>query len=499
MENLYTNENRLIKGLEKFYPDIATRLNYPGNPEGVKRIEEKIGEKLPEEFKDLYRYFDGEDKKCYLGLILGLSLLNTESIISEINFFNKSTTDIEMDSMNGNVISEKSICDRILVPFAFDADSCYIALDLTPGKTGKKGQIITLDFENNDSYLLADSLEEFYDFILKMMEEKKCLIAIGNEDEKYFEFESGHFFNALNELLINTGEKSEIIILPEEFWQERFKCKSITQKELGKVKEVRINYDGERISLAPLRYMENLKEISIYTHDTEIEEWGAVAELSSLKVIRLSCSITQEQLELLCSLSNLKEIWFNNTDLKQLHIDCFADSKTVRNLSFYKVNNINSEELAQLKKIQELRMDTTEVGNFEFLKNMKGMKKLELKKAKVDSLDFLEYTKKLTEFELDEHAKDENGLKFLPELKGIKIFKYPVADLNLYSGLEKLDEIGIDVKNMNHPECLQDTHISGAQLYGAESEEEVNNAIEIINKYVKLYSYGYAVTWEEDE
>lgn len=447
----------------------------------------------------MYRYFDGEDKNSYLGLILGLSLLETETIISEIDFFKKSTTDIEMDSMNGNVISEKSICDRILVPFAFDADSCYIALDLTPGDEGKKGQIITLDFENNDSYLLADSLEGFYDFIIKMMEEKKCRIENGDKDERYFKFETGHFFNALDELFINKGEKSEIINLPEEFWHERFKCKSIMQKELGKVKEVRINYDGERISLAPLRYMENLKEISIYTHDTEIEDWEAVAELSSLRVIRLSCSITQEQLEILCSLPNLKEIWFSNTDLKQLHIDCFADSKTIRKLSFYKAKNLNSEELAKLKKIQELRMDTTEVCDFEFLKNMKVMKKLELKKAKVDSLDFLEYTKKLTEFELEEHAKDENGLKFLPEIKGIKIFKYPVADLNLYSGLEKLDEIGIDVKNMNHPECLKDTHISGVQLYGAESREEVNKALGIINKYVKLYSYGYAVTWKEDD
>lgn len=54
MENLYTNENRLIKGMEKFYPDIAKRLNYPGNPEGVKKIEEKIGEKLPEEFVQVF-------------------------------------------------------------------------------------------------------------------------------------------------------------------------------------------------------------------------------------------------------------------------------------------------------------------------------------------------------------------------------------------------------------------------------------------------------------
>lgn len=499
MEKKYENENRLIRELEKYDPDVAGRLNYPGNPTGIQKIEEKIGEELPKGFKDLYQYFDGEETNGYVGLILGFRLLDTESILSEISFFNENTPDMEMDSMNKDAISEKSLSERILVPFAFDADSCYIALDLTPGDDGKKGQIITLDFEHEDSYLLADSMEDFYDFILKMMEEKKCRIAIGDEDEKYFEFESGHLFNDLDELLFSGVEKADQINLPEEFWQERFKCERISVKELEKEKVVRINYDGKHISLAPLKYMENLKELNIYTQDTEIEDWEAVAELPSLKIIRLSCNIRQEQLELLCRLPKLKEIRFNKMDLKQLHIDCFADSKTIRNLAFYRVSNFNSEELAKLKKLQELSMDTIEVGNLEFLKNMKGMKKLEIEKVEVDSLDFLEYTKKLSEFKLEKHAKDENGLQFLPELKGLKRFEYPVADLSLYSGLEKLSDIGIDVKNMHHLECLKDTHISGAQFYGAESRAEVKTALGKIENYVKLYSYGYAVTWEEDD
>lgn len=42
-------------------------------------------------------------------------------------------------------------------------------------------------------FLIADSLEEFYDFIIKMLEEEKCWVENGDEDEEYFEFESGHF------------------------------------------------------------------------------------------------------------------------------------------------------------------------------------------------------------------------------------------------------------------------------------------------------------------
>lgn len=200
MKNTNQQENPLIKGLEKYYPNVVNYLNVSGKADNIKSIEDEIKEKLPESFKNLYQLFDGEDSNQYVGVILGLRLLDTQSIINEIRFFRKNASDIVLNSMSGNAISEKEFGEKILVPFAFDNDECYIALDLTPGREGKKGQIITLDLGNCESYLLADCMESFYDFILKMMEERKCQVAIGDEGEEYFAFESGHFFNVLEEI-----------------------------------------------------------------------------------------------------------------------------------------------------------------------------------------------------------------------------------------------------------------------------------------------------------
>lgn len=213
MQEIYQYENRLIKELEKYYPEVVSRLNYPGDAESIKKIEEEIGEELPESFKKLYQEFNGEDKNLYVGVILGFSLMSAASILEELHLLKEYNVNTVMKSKSEDAISEEEIGKRIIIPFAFDASRCYIALDLTPGQKGKKGQVITLDFDYHSSFLLADSLEEFYDFIIKMMEEKKCQVEIGEEDEEYFEFESGHFFNNLEELLADINKKEEEEIL----------------------------------------------------------------------------------------------------------------------------------------------------------------------------------------------------------------------------------------------------------------------------------------------
>ena len=85
MQEIYQYENRLIKELEKYYPEVVSRLNYPGDAESIKKIEEEIGEELPESFKKLYQEFNGEDKNLYVGVILGFSLMRVRTVLRHIN------------------------------------------------------------------------------------------------------------------------------------------------------------------------------------------------------------------------------------------------------------------------------------------------------------------------------------------------------------------------------------------------------------------------------
>lgn len=120
MQEVYQYKNRFIKELEKYYPEVVSRLNYPGNGETIKKIEEEIGEKLPESFKKLYQEFDGEDKNFYIGIILGFSLMSAASILEEIRLLKEYNVNTVMKSKSEDAISENEIGKRIIVPFAFD-------------------------------------------------------------------------------------------------------------------------------------------------------------------------------------------------------------------------------------------------------------------------------------------------------------------------------------------------------------------------------------------
>lgn len=503
----YKYNNRLIKGLEQYFPDLITRLRYPGNPEMIQKIEEEIGEQLPEAFKELYAQFDGEKDEFYTGTILGLSLLPAETILNTIKELKND--DYQLTSMNTGIISEADINERILIPFAFDSSRSYIALDLSLDVNGTKGQVITLDYDCDTYYLLADSLEHFYDFVLHMMEKKKCVVTKDDERAEYFEFETGHFFNVLDDLLTETDAPSVDIELPENFWQNHFKKKIVSTNVLQK--EKRLFIKDEMISFAPLKYMRNLRELII--HDSTIIDFTEITHAIELRTIFLvGCQFDENDLEALAKLPNLKELHLGCMDFKNIQclinapslkilglrkleqlnsIQFLAESKSLKILELEDLPQINIDELEHFKKLQELSIKEIEIDNLNFLQNMKDIKKLELPEVEVENLNFLKYLKKLTAFELKHKAKEESGLQFLPNLKKLKEFNYPVADLKLYESCEKLETIGIDVVNMCNVEYLKDSNIYNVKLYGVKSETELKQISEKLEQYITLQSYSW--------
>jgi cell wall assembly regulator SMI1 len=169
--------NRVFEKYKMFVSNIDERMNKCESTENIKVIEKLIEHKLPKTFVDFYSKFDGEKDSSYLGMIIGLSLMSTEDILKTIHDF--SNMDFEIMSMNTGIIKDDVISNRILIPFAFDGSRCYIALDMSPDKNGKEGQVITIDLDYDKSYLLAYSLDEFYSFILKMFDSKNSLLRWG--------------------------------------------------------------------------------------------------------------------------------------------------------------------------------------------------------------------------------------------------------------------------------------------------------------------------------
>lgn len=462
---------KLIKIMEKYYPELTTKLVPANNESILNEIEAEIGEKLPKSFRALYEKYDGEDLQGYLGLVLGFSLMSAKDILDDIRFY-KNESDVELTSMTPGVMKEEAMHDRVIIPFGFDASRCYVAMDLSPGPKGTKGQIISLDFDYDQSYLLGKNINEFCDFAVKMMEEGKCVLEDDEEGGKYFAFESGHLLNDIENLL-SSGDDVQMIDLPEGFWQEYLKCESISVDELAKKKDARIWANGEKISFEPIKYMTNLREIV------------------------LICQVSDEELEVLAGLPNLKEVIFSKIELSS--VEKLKESKTLKALDFYKVKGYDFSELSQFTKLQELRLDDVELNNIDFLHKLVNLKKLKINNVPVDNLDFFENMKKLNEFTMYDKVEDESGLQYVSAMKNLKSFEYPVTDMMVYKGLEKLKTAGMDGMTVTNIDVFEGTNISSICVVEAGTETRFEAIVDEVKKYVKLTSYMHVGDLEEDE
>lgn len=493
--------NKLIEILEKYEPDVKEYLNHPGNPDMVKQIEEYAGMKLPEEFVELYMQYNGENTDSYLGAVLGLTLMNAEDILEEMKILREDDFS-DMKSIGGDAISEEHMSERMVIPFAFDNSRCYFAIDMTPGPDGKKGQIITLDFDYNNCYLVADSMSEFYEFVEKMLKEGKCSVV--TEEEKHFEFESGHIFNKLDDLFLSLNQNN-MVLLPKVYWQKKYGKESVEEAVLQKEIKARAlgrndDQDTEElptISLEPVRYMNNLKELYIY--DYKIEDFDVIATAKNLQKIGIgNCEFDIDKLEILATLPKLKRVYLR--DMKQVKSIKFLErSSSIKSLDLCRMTSLAIKELPNSTKIEEIEIEDMGFEDFGFLTRYKNLKQIKIKEQKINNLDFLYEMKKLVSFKADldesydKKAENEDGLAALPQLKMLQSFEYPVSDVSQYVGCTKLTEIGIDVKGTFQFEQLKGSKITGATFYNAYSEEEVERIVDEINKYIDLSSYGYSL------
>ena len=479
--------NELFEKFSDFIPDIEEKLNKSDTEDNIKNIERLIEHKLPGVFVDLYSKYDGEKYDEYLGLMLGFSLMSTNDILDTINNFKH--MDFELMSMQTGFIKDDTISSK--VPFASDGSGNFIAFDMNPDKNGIIGQIITIDLDNNRSYLLADSLEGLYEFIFKTLKCKKMYITVGDNGKAYFEFESGHLFNKLDGISGEVGRDSnEYIKMPRDFWKsyyvDHLKDDKVSKELLANEKSLFIK--NENLSFKPLQYMNNLREVVI--HNCNITDFSFISKASELrKLYIVNCKFSKDELKYLSSLSHLKELSLNIMEIES--IKCLSDLRNLKDLSLRKIDKLNVEELSNFKSLEHLSLEELSIPNFDFINNLKSLKELCIDKIKIKDLSFLKNLTMLNKFIMRYKAEDERDINFISNLKKIKEVQYPVSDMSIYKECPCIEEIGVDAENIFNIEMLKDTNIRSVMVYNASSKENVDNLISKIKSYIELNSWGY--------
>lgn len=360
---------------------------------------------------------------------------------------------------------------------------------MSPDKNGRKGQIITIDIGSKESYLIAYSFEEFINFIIEMFDSNKFFILLAEDDTLYFEFESGHFFNTLGDVYEVTEKDLKKIKLTDEYWKQYYNELLTNDNKISigfLKKETSLFIIGEKLSLNPLMYMTNLKELIL--HDCIITDFSFVSKAKNLRKIYLvNCKFNKEELSSLSNLSKLSVLSLNCMEINS--IGSLSVLKSLKELSLRKIDNFNTDEIALFKNLKNLSIDDLDIKNFDFLNYLKKLKELAIKNIKVNNLNYLKNLKNLKSFVLNEKAEDESDISLITGLKKIGEFQYPVSNMEFYKASKYLKTIGIDARNIYNIEMLKDTNINNVIIYNSLSEEEALEIVSKIQEYITLYSY----------
>lgn len=478
-----------IAHLKKYYPELDGCLNKSEQEFGEEW--ERYQDDLPESFLNLYNEYDGENNQTP-GIFAGFSWMSRAEVSRAQQLLADTSTTERYSNLSDQI--QASPYRSAWIPFAHDYGGSYLAIDLEPGKQGTKGQIISLDRDSDEVYVVADSFDLFCQFIFESIANGKIIIE-KNNGRLSFCWQSGHLLNDINSL--HAVETNQTILLTG-YWREYFKNKikddHIAISELEKLSQLVVNdrgtYKGP-ISFDILRHCTNLTEL--ICHSNDVISFEPMAGLSKLKKFYVrSSAFTEESLRIVSACSSLREL-----GLISMHLDSLETlaSLPIKILAIINTQIQQPESILLLKDLSELRIEAMAANSYDFISNLKKLKTLDLKKVSITNVGFLK-NMKLTDLKINDIPVDNQYDELIANMPSLKETDWPFADLSVLRGKLSFKSIGIDLKKMQHPEALKETAITAVTLVNTTSEAETKSAIEMINQYRNLSSYGWTCNWK---
>lgn len=470
MADIKESFSRILAIIKKTIPTAEKFLSAGASDKKISEMQNQIGEELPEDFKEVFRLYNGEKKELYL--MAGLKFFSTEDVRANYDIFRETKECYE--PICTDAISRERCCDNKWIAFAYNEYDCYFAVDLTPANGGKVGQVIALDQEENCTYLMAESMSEFLEKMADWWEKGEIEIK-GEDDEKYVEGKDGSFFDTIIGYAITKDyplpSSDKEIELKDRYWKHELEVQSITSAELAKMKKS-FWIDENDVSCEVLAYIGYPEEVALHNNTTRdfhylgqntrlkaLDIDNAALEGGDLSALKGCINLQQVKLARLTNLSGIEAL----TSLPKLTEFCFEGELTEQVRSFIgSLPHLNKLTLAGLKK---------QDSDLSFLSKLQDLTKLEIifeDNTRLEDLDFLLSMQKLAIFKTNTYARYEGALKTVLRFKNIKEFLYPMSDIKLYLDNTGLTSVGVFEKDNVDINPLEDTKIKDVYLYKSE-------------------------------
>lgn len=123
-------------------------------------LETAIGNSLPEDYKDLYRWHNGlnEEAENLGSFFYGMSFLPLAKVLVEVKHQRQYETEPIPVKKAATTVNPQNILNPLWLKLGFDGSHTWLVVDLDPSKLGTYGQVIFVDEEYETAFLVADSV-----------------------------------------------------------------------------------------------------------------------------------------------------------------------------------------------------------------------------------------------------------------------------------------------------------------------------------------------------
>jgi cell wall assembly regulator SMI1 len=150
-------------------------FNPPATEVQIDAFEHLVGVRMPDSYRQLYRWHDGENDDRW-GHIYGLPLLPLERAAADWKDWTRTLADLNGNryAVPGGAWPEGAVdpayTNPAWIPLTNDGSGGHIGLDFDPWPGGRVGQVILFGRDEDVKVVLADSLGQFLGWIVGLLE-----------------------------------------------------------------------------------------------------------------------------------------------------------------------------------------------------------------------------------------------------------------------------------------------------------------------------------------
>lgn len=151
------------------------RFNPPATDAELDALEKLVGLELPQSYRQLYRWHDGENDDRW-GHIYGMPLLPLKEVASQwkgwvdvLAYFEGDRYKVAGGAWPPGAVDPAYINKR-WIPLTHDGSGNHIGLDFDPWSNGRVGQVILFGRDEDVKAVIAESLGKFLNWLAELLE-----------------------------------------------------------------------------------------------------------------------------------------------------------------------------------------------------------------------------------------------------------------------------------------------------------------------------------------